>query len=63
MRKEFGLRAPEVQIGLAAHDFTLGFHAPRVVLTRAQQGGALDDPVRTFSEWDSAADTEAYGGL
>jgi len=37
--------------------------AGRVVLTRAQPAGAADDPFRTFSEWDSPADTEAYAGL
>ena len=47
MRKEFGLPAPEVQIGLAAHDFTLGFHAPKVVLTRAARAeGAPTVPSR-----------------
>lgn len=35
----------------------------RVVLTRARSGQADDDPFRTFSEWDSPADTEAYAGL
>ncbi len=37
--------------------------AGRVVLTRAQTAGAADDPFRSFSEWDSPADTEAYAGL
>jgi antitoxin PrlF len=35
----------------------------RVVLTRVQPDTAADDPFRTFSEWDSPADTEAYAGL
>jgi antitoxin PrlF len=35
----------------------------RVVLTRAQPENASDDPFKTFSEWDGAADTEAYAGL
>lgn len=35
----------------------------RVVLTRAQPSGGADDPFRTFSEWDTPADTEAYGQL
>ncbi len=35
----------------------------RVVLTRAQSNSAADDPFRTFAEWDSPADTEAYAGL
>jgi antitoxin PrlF len=35
----------------------------RVVLTRARPSAVADDPFATFSEWDSAADTEAYAGL
>ena len=35
----------------------------RVVLTRARQGLASDDPFATFSEWDGPSDTEAYAGL
>ena len=35
----------------------------RVILTRAQPNAATDDPFRTFSEWDSASDAEAYAGL
>jgi len=35
----------------------------RVVLTRAKPEKAADDPFKTFSEWDSPADTEAYAGL
>jgi antitoxin PrlF len=35
----------------------------RVVLMRARPSPASDDPFATFSEWDSAADTEAYAGL
>jgi antitoxin PrlF len=35
----------------------------RVVLTRAQPDKAADDPFKTFSEWDSPADTEAYAAL
>ena len=37
--------------------------AGRVVLTRAQPHGMADDPFRCFSEWKSATDAEAYGGL
>jgi len=37
MRAAFGLPPPERRIGLAAHDFTQGFAAPRVVLTRARR--------------------------
>lgn len=35
----------------------------RVVLTRVQPGTPADDPFRTFAEWDSPADAEAYAGL
>lgn len=35
----------------------------RVVLTRAESDKVADDPFRTFSEWDSPADTKAYAGL
>ena len=37
--------------------------AGRVSLTRAQSDKPTDDPFRTFAEWDSAADTDAYAGL
>ncbi|MBI1321183.1 MAG: transcriptional regulator [Candidatus Hydrogenedens sp.] len=32
----------------------------RVILTKAS---AVDDPFRTFGEWDSDADRHAYAGL
>ena len=35
----------------------------RVILTKASQSGKTDDPFRTFHEWNSAADTKAYGKL
>ncbi|EDP62221.1 Inactivated superfamily I helicase [alpha proteobacterium BAL199] len=35
MRRDFGLPAPERRIGLAAHDVSMAFGAPEVVLTRA----------------------------
>ena len=35
----------------------------RVVLTKARRGQEVDDPVRTFGEWSSAADRKAYGDL
>ena len=35
----------------------------RVILTKASRGGKTDDPFRTFHEWNSAADTKAYGKL
>ena len=37
--------------------------AGRVVLTRARPDAGADDPFRTFAEWDSPADTEAYADL
>lgn len=37
--------------------------AGRVVLTRVQSGEAGDNPFRTFFEWDSPADAEAYASL
>jgi len=47
MRRDFGLRAPEAQIGLAAHDFTLAFHGAEIVLTRAARAeGAPTVPSR-----------------
>lgn len=35
----------------------------RVILTKANAVKEVDDPFRTFSEWDSAADKKAYGRL
>ncbi len=35
----------------------------RVILTRSSRSGKPDDPFRTFSEWNSEADTRAYGNL
>ena len=35
----------------------------RVILTKAKKGRERDDPFRTFSEWNSAADRKAYGDL
>ena len=35
----------------------------RVILTRANQSGAADDPFLTFAEWESEADRKAYGKL
>ncbi len=44
-------------------EIAYAIEAGRVVLTRAQPDRMADDPFRCFSEWDSAADAEAYGGL
>jgi len=35
----------------------------QVLLTKARQVSDADDPFRTFSEWNSAADRKAYGDL
>ena len=35
----------------------------RVILTKSSRGGKTDDPFRTFSEGNSAADAKAYGNL
>lgn len=35
----------------------------RVVLTHARPENTVDNPFKTFSEWNSPADTEAYAGL
>jgi antitoxin PrlF len=35
----------------------------RVILTKARRQEPKDDPFRTFTEWDSEADREAYANL
>lgn len=35
----------------------------RVVLTRAKPEPAMDDPLATFTEWNSEADRKAYADL
>ena len=35
----------------------------RVILTKASQGGKADDPFRSFHEWSTEADAQAYGKL
>lgn len=35
----------------------------QVLLSKARQASDADDPFRTFSEWNSAADRKAYGDL
>jgi antitoxin PrlF len=35
----------------------------RVILRKARHGQEIDDPFRTFDEWNSAADKKAYGEL
>ncbi len=44
-------------------EIAYAIEAGRVVLTRARSDTAADDPFRTFAEWDSAADAEAYAAL
>ena len=44
-------------------EIAYAIEAGRVVLTRVQQDRMADDPFQCFSEWESAADAEAYGGL
>jgi antitoxin PrlF len=34
-----------------------------VVLTKARQVSDADDPIRAFSEWNTAADRKAYCNL
>jgi antitoxin PrlF len=34
-----------------------------VVLTKVRVGGKTDDPFRTFNEWSTEADEEAYADL
>ena len=34
-----------------------------VILTKARVGGKTDDPFRSFEEWSTEADKEAYAGL
>ena len=54
MLSEFGLPEPERRIGLAAHDFTQAFSAPRVVLTRsAKAGGTPTVPSRWLLRLDN----------
>lgn len=40
MRRDIGLPGPERSVGLSAHDFTLGFCAPRVIITRSTRSGS-----------------------
>lgn len=44
-------------------EIAYAIEAGRVVLTRVQPGETIDDPFKTFSEWDSPADAEAYASL
>ncbi len=44
-------------------EIAYAIESDRVVLTRVQADKVTDDPFRTFSEWDSPADTKTYAGL
>jgi antitoxin PrlF len=35
----------------------------QVLITKARRVSVADDPFRTFAEWNSAADQQAYGEL
>ena len=35
----------------------------QVILTKARRDATTDDPLRTFEEWRSEADTKAYADL
>lgn len=39
MMRNFGLPSPERAVGLSAHDFTMGFCADNVIITRAERAG------------------------
>ncbi len=54
MREDFGLPAHDRRIGLQAHDFAQAFHAPRLVLTRAERvEGTPTVPSRWLSRLDA----------
>ena len=54
MREKFGLPPAERRIGLAAHDFTQAFAAPRVALVRAaRRDGAPSVPSRWLTRLDT----------
>ena len=44
-------------------EIAYAIEAGRVMLTRVQPDETIDDPFRTFSEWDSPADAKAYASL
>ena len=53
-------RRKSLQEGIAIPDVT---YAVVQRLLKAGRGGKTDDPFRTFSEWNSDADTKGYGKL
>jgi antitoxin PrlF len=53
-------RALDLQPGdVLEYEITNG----QVLITKAQNSNKTDDPFRTFDEWSSAADEQAYAGL
>ncbi len=63
MRSEFGLPLPERRIGLSAHDFTQGFCAPDVLLTRAERvEGTPTVPSRWLTKLEALLDGLGIGG-
>ncbi len=57
-------QAVRTALGLRAGDeIAYTIEDGRAVLTRFDAPHATDDPFATFSEWSTAADTEAYGKL
>ena len=47
----------------AGDELVYEIRGDQVLLTKARQVPDADDPFRTFSEWNSAADRKAYGDL
>ena len=57
-------QAVRTALGLQAGDeLAYVIEDSRVVLTRRNARTLADDPFAAFSEWDTAADAEAYAGL
>lgn len=44
-------------------EIAYGIEEGRVVMTRVAMHPPIDDPFRTFTEWDSEADRRAYANL
>ena len=57
-------RPVRVALGLEPGDEVVyEIDGERVILTKVPPGTATDDPFRTFREWDTQADAEAYADL
>uniref|UniRef100_UPI0035B3D519 double-strand break repair protein AddB n=1 Tax=Rhodoblastus sp. TaxID=1962975 RepID=UPI0035B3D519 len=64
MRAKLGLSSPERRIGQTAHDFTQGFGAPEVVLSRAKKrGGAPTTPSRFLQRMEALAGAPVFAEL